>query len=334
MKTVIGKIKGITFHINKSEIFDYKEGDYLKLVHEPTNEYDKNAIGIYDVNNKKLGFVEKERNSEILKLINNKYYCLITKVYYDSKTPSIEYKIIYGDKSEAFESEYKIYQKIIGKLKSKNPEDNIDDTIFKNIDVPSNPSKKPRIFDLDFLNLVCGSIIPFCHQKHVTFSSDDPNPEDVPVGEGQYLNAKQVCDLAEIYIERQQYNVALQIICVLLMKDYDQHKYMHSWMLKILYKVLLCMNEFYLAFILCLTILENRNNGIYIDENGRFKDMDYKIFVNYGLEMKLLAISNSDSINLQDIQTYISNFTFNGPLVKDKASLSKDIKDICSLYKY
>lgn len=80
------------------------------------------------------------------------------------------------------------------------------------------------------------------------------------------------------------------------MKDYDQNKYMHSWMLKVLYRVLLCMNEFYLAFILCLTILENRNNGIYIDENGRFKDMDYKIFVNYGLEMKLLAISNSDSI--------------------------------------
>ena len=105
MGQFISKVKGITFRVEGKDIYNYHENDMLRLVPDPNNPYDKNAIAIYDTNNNHIGYVGKEDNVKVLNIIKNMtYVCRIKRVYYDYNTPSIEYEIIFDEKNHSFEN--------------------------------------------------------------------------------------------------------------------------------------------------------------------------------------------------------------------------------------
>ena len=58
----ITNVAGVSFR--QDEVKRCKIGDKTKLVREPHNEYDKNAIAVF-VGGRKIGFIPKKRNSEL-----------------------------------------------------------------------------------------------------------------------------------------------------------------------------------------------------------------------------------------------------------------------------
>ena len=61
-------IAGVKFHQYKDILSDISQGDGLKLVPEPLNKFDPNAVQIHFDNGKKsafLGFVPKKFSSEV-----------------------------------------------------------------------------------------------------------------------------------------------------------------------------------------------------------------------------------------------------------------------------
>lgn len=137
MNFIVGRIKGITFHIDKSKIFDYKEGDYLIFKKDPLNVFDCNAIAVFDCENNQIGFVSKEINKNLWNIMSDsQFYIVVSHVYYDVNCPSIEYKFIYKDKNldPKFDSEFSTYKSII--KKSNSTEKNVDDLIFGDIKTP------------------------------------------------------------------------------------------------------------------------------------------------------------------------------------------------------
>lgn len=95
-KIFTNKIKGITKYYAPGHMHQFHVGDFLRLVPEFDNPFDQNAIAIYDDHNHKLGFVDREINVWIYKLMKStEYFCLITSVYANPDRPSIEYQLIY-----------------------------------------------------------------------------------------------------------------------------------------------------------------------------------------------------------------------------------------------
>lgn len=62
-------ISGFTYYEGPLWIKKLKLGKKLKLKAEPENRYDENAVAVY-YKNKKIGFVPKEKNYTISKLLN------------------------------------------------------------------------------------------------------------------------------------------------------------------------------------------------------------------------------------------------------------------------
>ena len=101
MKHIYGRGRGITYKYAATNIELYNDNDILKLIPEPNNPYDSNAVAIYDSFNHHIGYVAKEINMNVLNIIKNKdYICKITRVYFNYKTPSIEYRIDYYEQNE------------------------------------------------------------------------------------------------------------------------------------------------------------------------------------------------------------------------------------------
>ena len=97
----IGRVKGITFKYAAKHIDNYKKKDKLRLVLEPTNPYDSNAIAIYDNLKHHIGYISKDVNYQFLDFVeNDDYLCEISNVYYDSENPSIEFILLYDLKKD------------------------------------------------------------------------------------------------------------------------------------------------------------------------------------------------------------------------------------------
>lgn len=95
-RIITGKVKGITKYYAKTHMFEFHSWDFLKLVPEFDNPYDQNAIALYDNHNHKIGFIDRFLNVEVYeKIKGTDYVCVITSVFADYDTPSIEYQIIY-----------------------------------------------------------------------------------------------------------------------------------------------------------------------------------------------------------------------------------------------
>ena len=58
----ITNVAGVSFR--QRDVKQCEIGDKVKLVREPHNGYDKNAIAIF-VGGRKIGFIPKEKNSEL-----------------------------------------------------------------------------------------------------------------------------------------------------------------------------------------------------------------------------------------------------------------------------
>ncbi len=61
-------LRGFKFYEGPKLLADFKEGDMLELVREPENEYDENAVALY-WNNHKIGYIPKEENKILSKLL-------------------------------------------------------------------------------------------------------------------------------------------------------------------------------------------------------------------------------------------------------------------------
>lgn len=77
-------IAGVKFHEYKQCLNDITEGDTLKLVPEPANKFDPNAVAIYFDNGAKqsmLGYVPKRFSSEVSAMIEvgQNLECILTK---------------------------------------------------------------------------------------------------------------------------------------------------------------------------------------------------------------------------------------------------------------
>ncbi len=123
MGQIKSRIKGIKFKYAADNIYSYHDNDFLKLVPEPENTYDKNAIAIYDKNNHHIGYVGKEINVEVLRIMRDfSYNCYISEVYYDNETPSIEFTLDYFEKNKTDDFDpYDIFEEKSIKIANKDP---------------------------------------------------------------------------------------------------------------------------------------------------------------------------------------------------------------------
>lgn len=62
------KIAGIYYYVNKDIVL--LEGDKLKLKREPDNEYDEYAIEIFTIKDKKLGYIPRNKNKILARLMD------------------------------------------------------------------------------------------------------------------------------------------------------------------------------------------------------------------------------------------------------------------------
>lgn len=54
------KIAGVTFENRQNYVKKLRVGEKVKLIREPNNKYDKNAVAVYNLNNNQLGYIPKE----------------------------------------------------------------------------------------------------------------------------------------------------------------------------------------------------------------------------------------------------------------------------------
>ena len=141
MKTFVGKVRGIKYYFASNNIYSYKNYDFLKLVPDPYNEYDSDAVKIVDIADNHIGFVSSDDNRFVKDLISKyDYFCYITHVYYDLETPSIEYTIFFKDKDE-INSKFDYYLTQYKEVISSDKDSDIDD-IFDDIKVKKVKTKK------------------------------------------------------------------------------------------------------------------------------------------------------------------------------------------------
>ena len=81
-------IAGVTFCDRQQHIANLKVGDRLKLIREPSNKFDNNAIQVFDVENNQLGFIPKEIAATVAPemddgIIYNTIVCSIKPIDYD-----------------------------------------------------------------------------------------------------------------------------------------------------------------------------------------------------------------------------------------------------------
>lgn len=68
---ISASIAGLYFSDNINELLDkLKIGDKLKFIREPDNEYDELAILVKDEDNNKLGYVPREKNPILARLMD------------------------------------------------------------------------------------------------------------------------------------------------------------------------------------------------------------------------------------------------------------------------
>lgn len=139
---IVGRVKGITNYYAKTHINKFKKGNFLKIIPDFDNPYDKNALAIYDGENHHIGFVDKYNNVFTYDCIkNNDYVCLITSVYESYVKPSIEYEIIYRTNSpredisnSLFEDYLKKYNKKFLKKESNTFVEDLNTTLEKEVE--------------------------------------------------------------------------------------------------------------------------------------------------------------------------------------------------------
>lgn len=65
------KIVGVTFNGRQQYISQLKAGEELTLKREPGNQYDRNAIALYDSRGNQLGYISRALASDMAPMIDN-----------------------------------------------------------------------------------------------------------------------------------------------------------------------------------------------------------------------------------------------------------------------
>lgn len=82
-ETTIVSVVGINYENRKESVDKLKINDNVYLVRERENQYDENAISVVDKENKKLGYVEREKAKEIAPILdkNRKNEVMVIGIY-------------------------------------------------------------------------------------------------------------------------------------------------------------------------------------------------------------------------------------------------------------
>lgn len=64
------KVIGLGTEKSKSDIEKLEEGDIVKLLREPNNIYDKDAIAVYNIYNEKIGYIARDDEKELAEFMN------------------------------------------------------------------------------------------------------------------------------------------------------------------------------------------------------------------------------------------------------------------------
>ena len=81
-KTITTKIAGVTFDNRQKYLSELRIGEEIILIREPNNHYDKNAVAVYNLDKKQLGYIPKNLAFEISNKLENKcnYKCIVKHV--------------------------------------------------------------------------------------------------------------------------------------------------------------------------------------------------------------------------------------------------------------
>ncbi|PWN05637.1 HIRAN domain-containing protein [Rhodohalobacter mucosus] len=70
-------VAGVPHHSGK-----VRPGDYVELFHDPGNEYDKNAIEVRNLKGKMVGYIPKDENKKVLKVLEKEeLFAKVLSVY-------------------------------------------------------------------------------------------------------------------------------------------------------------------------------------------------------------------------------------------------------------
>lgn len=72
------KISGVTFDDRQKFISKLNDNEELKLVREPENEHDKDAIAVYNQKDEKLGYIPASFNGKLSYQIDNGTFFKVT----------------------------------------------------------------------------------------------------------------------------------------------------------------------------------------------------------------------------------------------------------------
>lgn len=86
----------------------YKNNGYIKIEKEPDNEYDKNAVKIILEEYGRIGYVPKNQNVEVAKILEEK-----ENISFKMEITGGKYKLWDGDEMETDEEEYGINIKLV-----------------------------------------------------------------------------------------------------------------------------------------------------------------------------------------------------------------------------
>ncbi len=93
-------VAGTDFVPNIRElVVDVKEGCRLKLLREPQNPYDSNAIAVMNSDDKRIGYIPKRANESIAALMDagKDLYCGVVSTYISSYGVDVEIKVMMND---------------------------------------------------------------------------------------------------------------------------------------------------------------------------------------------------------------------------------------------
>ncbi|MCF0163600.1 MAG: hypothetical protein HUJ88_13665 [Fusobacterium necrophorum] len=110
-KEIKEKYEGIeVYEIPEGHIWkgSYKNNGYIKIEKEPDNEYDKNAVKIILEEYGRIGYVPKNQNVEVAKILEEK-----ENISFKMEITGGKYKLWDGDEMETDEEEYGINIKLV-----------------------------------------------------------------------------------------------------------------------------------------------------------------------------------------------------------------------------
>lgn len=119
------KVIGIRTEKSKSNAEKLKVGDIIKLLREPNNIYDKNAIAVYNINNEKIGYIARDDEKKLAEFMGegNEYEASVTSKksgnglshYVDIQITKVDLQSYSNELSNSYQIQDTKYSNIVDK---------------------------------------------------------------------------------------------------------------------------------------------------------------------------------------------------------------------------